>query len=332
LALIALIALAIAWASILLSTPWLERHAVVHPNARSAHHRPTPQGAGLAVVAATLVVAWAAIFFAPGIGASETGPFAAATVGAILLLVLGGIDDLRALPATPRLIAQTVCAAILVAALPAQWHILPFIPWWLERLLLVAGCVWLVNLVNFMDGMDWMMVAETVPVTGAISALGLIGAVDIPSMIAAAALFGAMLGFAPFNKPVAKLFLGDVGSLPVGFVLGFLLINLAGHGHLAAALILPGYYIADATITLFSRIIRREPIWQAHRNHFYQRAAAKGFSVREIVGRIFAVNLALVALALISVAANNVILAAVCVVAACAIIAWLLLTLARGRL
>ena len=97
-----------------------------------------------------------------------------------------------------------------------------------------------------------------------------------------------MLGFAPFNKPVARLFLGDVGSLPIGLLLGWLLLQLAAKGHLAAALILPLYYLADATITLACRIARGEPIWQAHRTHFYQRATDNGFSVPAIVTRVFA--------------------------------------------
>ena len=74
-----------------------------------------------------------------------------------------------------------------------------------------------------------------------------------PPALIALALFGAMLGFAPFNRPVAKLFLGDGGSLPIGLVLGWLLLQLAGNGHLAAALLLPLYYVADATITLLRR-------------------------------------------------------------------------------
>src|SRR5436190_1238272 len=103
----------------------------------------------------------------------------------------------------------------------------PLLPWWFERICLLAAGVWFVNLVNFMDGIDWMMVAETVPLTAAMVGLGLLGAVDTVSAAVAAALCGAMLGFALFNRPPAKLFLGDVGSLPIGLILGFLLLNLA---------------------------------------------------------------------------------------------------------
>ena len=93
-------------------------------------------------------------------------------------------------------------------------------------MLLLAG-LWFVNLVNFMDGLDWMTVAEVVPVTGAMVLLAGSANFRHRSTIVAAALLGAMLGFAPFNRPVAKMFLGDVGSLPIGLLLGWCLLQLA---------------------------------------------------------------------------------------------------------
>ena len=92
----------------------------------------------------------------------------------------------------------------------------------------------------------------------------LLGALAPQAVVVALALGGAMLGFAYFNRPAAKLFLGDVGSLPIGLLLGWLLVLLAGAGHLAAALLLPLYYLADATLTLLRRLSSGERIWQAH--------------------------------------------------------------------
>ena len=154
---------------------------------------------------------------------------------------------------------------------------------------------------NFMDGIDWMTVAEVLPVTVGLSVLGLLGALPEHGLVLSLALSGAIIGFAPFNRPVAKLFLGDVGSLPIGSLLAWLLIQLAAHGHLIAALLLPLYYLADATITLLRRVINGERFWEAHRSHFYQRAMERGLSVPAIVGRVFAVNLFLVALAVMTV-------------------------------
>ena len=102
--------------------------------------------------------------------------------------------------------------------------------------------------------------------------------------VTAATLCGALIGFAFFNKPVAKLFLGDVGSLPIGLLVGWLLLQLAGTGALAAAILLPLYYLMDATITLLRRLARREKVWEAHRSHFYQQATANGFSVMAVSG------------------------------------------------
>ena len=112
------------------------------------------------------------------------------------------------------------------------------------------------NLVNFMDGIDWMMVAEVVPVTGGVALVGALGALPPEALIVALALNGAMLGFAPFNRPVARLFLGDMGSLPIGLLLFWLLLLVAGSGHVAAALLLPLYFVADATVTLARRALR----------------------------------------------------------------------------
>ena len=170
---------------------------------------------------------------------------------------------------------------------------MPFLPDWLERALLGVAILWFVNLTNFMDGIDWMTVAEVVPLTAGLVLFGLMGALPHDATIVALALCGAVIGFAPVNRPVARLFLGDVGSLPIGLLLGWLLVVLAGSGHFAAALLLPLYYLADATITLLRRLTNGEPVWQAHRSHFYQRATDNGFSVYRIVGRVFLLNIAL---------------------------------------
>jgi UDP-N-acetylmuramyl pentapeptide phosphotransferase/UDP-N-acetylglucosamine-1-phosphate transferase len=157
-----------------------------------------------------------------------------------------------------------------------------------------------VNLVNFMDGLDWMTVAEVVPITGAMIVLGSFGEFPTSATIVAAALCGAVVGFAPFNRPVAKIFLGDVGSLPIGLLLGWCLLQLAYHQQLAAALLLPLYYLSDATVTLLRRLARREPFWAAHRSHFYQRATDNGFTVLRVVSEVFALNVGLAVLAIAS--------------------------------
>jgi len=149
--------------------------------------------------------------------------------------------------------------------------------------------------------LDWMTVAEVVPITGALGILGWLGEFPPSATLVAAALCGAMIGFAPFNRPVAKIFLGDVGSLPIGLLLGWCLLQLAYHQQFAAALLLPLYYLCDATATLLRRLVNREPFWAAHRSHFYQRATDNGFTVWRVVTEVFALNVGLAVLAIASI-------------------------------
>jgi UDP-N-acetylmuramyl pentapeptide phosphotransferase/UDP-N-acetylglucosamine-1-phosphate transferase len=305
--LLAALAAAIVSAAVIkLIRPRLLKHALAKPNARSSHLIPTPQGAGIAVIAATLVVAGTALA-----GGTAHSNFPVVLFGATLLIAaLGFADDIKPIPVLPRLLLQAIVVGAVVLASPFELRLSPLIPLWIERGLLVLAGLWFVNLVNFMDGLDWMTVAEVVPVTAAIALLGLHGELPLTAAIVAAALCGAMIGFAPFNRPVAAIFLGDVGSLPIGLLLGWCLLQLAGlqlagQHHLAAALLLPLYYLADATVTLLRRMARREPFWAAHRSHFYQRATDNGFTVLQVVGNVFVLNLALAVLAAISVTVQS---------------------------
>jgi UDP-N-acetylmuramyl pentapeptide phosphotransferase/UDP-N-acetylglucosamine-1-phosphate transferase len=316
---------------IFLLMPWLRAYALARPNARSSHRDPIPQGGGAAVILAALAAAWAAAVIA-GLYPQATGKeFLALTAAVVLLATVGAIDDIRHLSPLPRLLLQCLAVGIVIAALPQDLRVVSMLPWWIERACLLVGAVWFVNLTNFMDGVDWMTVAETVPITGAIIVLGLLDVVSALPTLIALALLGAILGFAPFNKPTAKLFLGDVGSLPIGLLLAWLLLRLAASGHIAAAIILPLYYIADATLTLIRRLMAGERVWQAHRSHFYQRALDGGFTVSEVVARVFLVNLALVALAVMTVADAGGIVTWAALATAVIFVGWLLAVFAAGK-
>lgn len=287
-------ACAICAALIVLLRPVLQRYALARPNARSSHRIPTPQGGGLAVIIATIAAAAISVSFY-GIVASPS--LLTVFAAAILLALVGAYDDLRTMPVLPRLMMQAAAVGIALWALPAEFHLFQAIPLWAERIVLLIGGLWFVNLVNFMDGLDWMTVAEVVPVMGALVLFGLCGQLPMASTVVALALGGAMIGFAPFNKPVAKLFLGDVGSLPIGLLMGWCLLQLAESGNLVAALLLPLYYLVDATLTLLRRLMRGEAVWVAHRSHFYQQATDNGFSVIQVVREVFVLNIVLAALA-----------------------------------
>jgi UDP-N-acetylmuramyl pentapeptide phosphotransferase/UDP-N-acetylglucosamine-1-phosphate transferase len=294
----ALVSAIVTWAI----RPALLRVALAKPNARSSHRIPTPQGAGIAVVAATLLVAAAVNVVAVGPAANIPLVVFGTT---LFIAIVGFIDDVKSIGVLPRLLLQGLAVGAVVFAAPDNLRIVSACPPWIERGLLVIAGLWFVNLVNFMDGLDLMTVAEAVPVSAAVALFGLTGNIPAATTVAAAALCGALLGFAPFNRPVAKIFLGDVGSLPIGLLLGWCLLQLAYHGQYAAALLLPLYYLTDATITLLRRMARREPFWAAHRSHFYQQATDNGFTVLRVVGEVFALNVGLALLAMTSIRLNS---------------------------
>jgi UDP-N-acetylmuramyl pentapeptide phosphotransferase/UDP-N-acetylglucosamine-1-phosphate transferase len=293
--------------------PLLLRHVLASPNARSSHRIPTPQGGGTAVIGATLIVAGLVIAY---VNSFNFAAVPLAVFCATLFIALVGMaDDIKSIPVLPRLLLQAAAVGAIILAAPDDARIVPACPLWIERgLVLIAG-LWFVNLVNFMDGLDLMTVAEVVPITAAMILLGWLGEFPPSATIVAAALCGAMLGFAPFNRPVAKIFLGDVGSLPIGLLLGWCLLQLAYHGQYAAALLLPLYYLSDATLTLLRRMAKGEPFWAAHRSHFYQRATDNGYSVPRVVSEVFALNIALAILAVASIKLGSIAAGVVCLLA-----------------
>jgi UDP-N-acetylmuramyl pentapeptide phosphotransferase/UDP-N-acetylglucosamine-1-phosphate transferase len=328
------VAAAVCAGMLALLLPWLKSYALARPVDRSLHREPTPQGGGLGVILSTFAVAWLAAIVTGTWSWSQSALalLSTLTVATALLTLVGLLDDMRGLSPAPRLIAQCLAVGLIVMTLPADMRLVPALPLWGERACLLVAGVWFVNLVNFMDGADWMTVAETVPIAAAVALLGVADLVPPLTMLVALALLGAILGFAPYNRPVARLFLGDVGSLPIGLVLGWLLLILATLGHIAAALLLPLYYLADATITLGLRIARREAIWQAHRSHFYQRAVAGGLTVPAVVARVFATNMALATLALLSIAVGSATASLLCLAGGAALVGLLLAHFARvGR-
>ncbi len=202
-------------------------------------------------------------------------------VAAAGLTLLGAIDDAQPLSVWSRLGGQFLAAIVVIGTLPEDLRLFPgLMPAGVEDALMVFGLMWFVNAVNFLDGLDWMTVAQVVPITLGIAVLYALGAVPDNVGLLALALLGATLGFAIFNKHPAQIFLGDAGSLPIGLCLAFMLIFVA-HSNLAAALLLSLYTLADPTLTLFRRMARKEPILSAHRTHFYQRGVAAGLSVRK---------------------------------------------------
>lgn len=331
LGLVVAVAAAVSAGIIVVMLPLLRRYALAHPNSRSSHSKSTPQGGGIAVVAATLAIAAGAFAIGTREPALTSAPLWLVFGATIFIAIVGMADDIWTIEVGPRLVLQALAVVIVIASLPAELRLVPALPWWVERALLLIACLWFVNLTNFMDGIDWMTAAEFVPIAIGLALIGWLGAMPMHGVVVAIALCGALIGFAPFNRPVARIFLGDVGSLPIGLLFAWLLVLLAGNGHLAAAVILPLYYLADATLTLLRRIKDRDPFWQAHRTHYYQLATDRGYSVSEIVARVFATNLALVALAIATVLWPGRLSSIVALGLGGALVGWMIVCFARGK-
>ena len=167
---------------------------------------------------------------------------------------------------------------------------------------LAAGLVWLwfVNLFNFMDGIDGITGVEAASIGLGLFLVALVFAETSPAVLFPLLLGAASLGFLAWNWPPSRLFLGDVGSVPLGYLIGWLLLLWAAEGQWAATLILPLYYFADATITLVRRALGGAKVWQAHREHFYQRAVQGGASHARVSLGVLACNLLLIACALVA--------------------------------
>jgi len=265
---------------------WLLRREILdRPNERSAHTTPVPRGGGLAILT---VVLPALAFIQPALWPLLA---AAAALGAV-----GWWDDLKGLSPWPRLIAQGLAVGLGLWQLgPVTQGLLP-----LPIDLALAGIAWLwfVNLFNFMDGIDGIAGVEAISIALGLAVIGLwfAGFDDLAAL--SVALAGAALGFLYWNWHPAKLFLGDVGSQALGFLIGFLLLRTAAQGAWAAALILPLYFLADASWTLLRRTLARENIMAAHAQHIYQQAVRRGRNHGQVAGSILIANLALIAFAL----------------------------------
>jgi UDP-N-acetylmuramyl pentapeptide phosphotransferase/UDP-N-acetylglucosamine-1-phosphate transferase len=251
------------------------------PNDRSSHRTPTPRGGGLAVVAVLTPPLAAAIWLL------STAPAALiVTVAFVGLAALSWQDDRRGLSPAIRLAAQVVAVAASLAVFPSDQPVFQgLLPLWIDRVVAGLFWVWMINLYNFMDGIDGITGAETTVIGAGVVLLGAVSGLPAPAAWLGAAVTGASVGFLLWNWSPAKLFLGDVGSVPLGYVAGLLMLYVAALGHPAAALILPLYYLTDATLTLLLRLLRGESVWHAHREHAYQVAAAvrsHAFVVRRI--------------------------------------------------
>jgi UDP-N-acetylmuramyl pentapeptide phosphotransferase/UDP-N-acetylglucosamine-1-phosphate transferase len=274
--------------------PLLGRFAMIdRPGPRSSHATPVPRGGGIGLLAGLLPSWGAAALLSGGVSMSIYVTVLAAAIG---LATVSFLDDRKSLPAVPRLLAQLVAvSAVLAQMREADLIFQGLLPPLADRILAGLAWLWFINLFNFMDGIDGISGVEAAAI-GIGTAITAWFAGTYQEIGCGLALAGAALGFLVWNWHPARLFLGDVGSIPLGFLSGWLLLRLAIDGNWAPALILPAYYLADATITLFARLARGEKIWQAHRSHFYQRAVQAGLRHDQVARRVAETNVMLILL------------------------------------
>lgn len=248
------------------------------PNERSLHATPTPRTGGLAI----LFGLSAALFVTQGLPASPAIWICAATG---LLAVVSFADDRKGLPVGVRFVAHALAAAAAVwgagLAAPRVW--LPFVGdvalGVLAAPLSFLGILWLTNLYNFMDGMDGFAGAMTA-IGGAFLGLASWRGGDGAGAPVSFFLSAAAIGFLLQNWPPARIFLGDVGSIPIGFLVSVLALRASAMGALdiGASCLVFAPFILDATIALARRALAGERVWSAHRSHYYQRLVLSGYS------------------------------------------------------
>lgn len=270
----------------------LRRSIIDIPNARSSHSVPTPRGGGVAIVIAFLLA-----LVLLGIFGIEAWPTLTAYLGAgTLIAVIGFMDDHGHIAARWRLLGHFLAAAWALFWLggmaPVSILGLSFDLGWIGGVLATFYLVWMLNLYNFMDGIDGIASLEAI-----CSCLGLCLIYWLTGQ--ASALWAPLLlamavgGFLFWNFPPARIFMGDAGSGFLGIILGCLSIQAAwaGSEYFFSWLIMLGVFVVDATFTLIRRLVRGDKVYEAHRSHAYQFASRAYGSHKRVTLAVTCINL-----------------------------------------
>lgn len=264
---------ALATVGIALRYGWASRLALDEPNARSLHTAPTPRVGGL------LTVPWAL-----AAGLILTGEYKITVVLAATLCGFSFIDDRAGLSAGVRLLVHLTISAMAMFA--------SGIGAWPSVALLVLAVAWMINLFNFMDGADGLAGGMAVIGFGAYGVAASVSG-DGDLALLSFCIAAGVLGFLAFNFPPARIFMGDAGSTTLGFLVGALGVVGWQRGIWPAwfPMLVFSPFIVDATVTLMQRALRREKVWQAHREHFYQKLVRMGWTHRRLAFAEYALML-----------------------------------------
>ena len=216
------------------------------------------------------------------------------------LFLISLFDDIKSLPATLRLIVHSLCVIISVYCMRddiisflnnmdiiAKINISESLLFYLLVSLIIFSWLWLINLFNFMDGMDGLTALQMIFLALTINIISLMIYFDNDLQFLSLIIFAVFLAFFRYNKPPAKIFLGDSGSIPSGYIAGFVLVEfLLKQGPFFSILIILMYFILDSTITLIIRSIKNNNLFTAHSDHFYQKMIRGGHSHQYVLRKI----------------------------------------------
>lgn len=264
------------------------------PNHRSSHQTPVPRGGGIAMLGGILASLLLYVFY------YKLDQQLLYFISAVLLAAtISFLDDISEVKISLRLLIQTIAVWLMMQATPSYDHtvLLHFMPLWLEKACVGFGLLAFLNIYNFMDGIDGITASQTIHIATTTLLFYLFIPIDEPLvLIVAISLIAISLAFLCFNWQPAQIFMGDVGSISLGLICGWLLINLGLHGYLASTIIIPAYYFADGVFIVLRRLYQGEKIWEPHSEHFFQKAARKNKSHSKVVKKIILANLLLATL------------------------------------
>ena len=284
-------------------TPWVirqlwHRSLMDIPNERSSHDAPVPRGVGIMIIATWLLgmvlIESLSVYNPAGFFIAKPDGFViGGTIGMVVLAALGLADDRRDLPPLLKLVVQVAVAALALwfAQLPLDRFGLPFVAesglgaaGWLLALLWLVGFT---NIFNFMDGINGLAFTQLIFGGAALSIMGVV-VTDFELAISGALASGAAVGLLKYNFPRAQVFMGDVGSLPAGFLLALMALRAAfgadsaGQIPFLAPVLVLWPFLFDGGFTLLNRLYHRRNPFQAHRSHLYQRRLIGGQSHGEV--------------------------------------------------
>ena len=279
------------------------------PQKRSNHSKPKPKCAGLIIVPIIIV----SIFFFIYFDLIKPDPWKYICCFALVLFITSFLDDIYNLPSSLRLLVQIISITLTLQLFNS--NINDFIEttfsqknWLLDKgsiqiiikILLVFMWLWITNLFNFMDGIDGITASQTITFSLGITLLSFNSELLLELKYLGLIFFSSILGFLYWNQPPAKIFLGDCGSIPIGFLIGGIcILSLINLNNFVPTMLLLLYYVLDSSLTLANRVVKKKNIFTAHSEHFYQKKVRNGWSHKEVLLKITITNSILIIFALL---------------------------------